>query len=153
MSTSPRHQNTMSDLYQSLSHTKWDCKYHVVFVPKRRRKVLFGNIRRSLGQIFHTLAKQKECEIIEGHVMPDHSIYWSQYPPSLRSAQWSVFWKARAPSQSPDNSQANKETSQASTSRQEAMQYLRSGSTPNIFRNISEIRKGKISSKKDCFNN
>jgi hypothetical protein len=62
----------MSELYQSLSHSKWDCKYHVVFVPKRRRKAIFGQTRRQLGAIFHTLARQKECQIIEGHLMPDH---------------------------------------------------------------------------------
>ena len=62
----------MSDTYQSLSHSRWNCKYHVVFVPKRRRKALFGNIRKALGPIFHELARQKECRIIEGHVMPDH---------------------------------------------------------------------------------
>ena len=62
----------MSELYQSLSHSKWDCKYHVVFVPKRRRKAIFGQTRRQLGAIFHALAKQKECQIIEGHLMPDH---------------------------------------------------------------------------------
>ena len=56
----------MSELYQSLSHSKWDCKYHVVFVPKRRRKVIFGQTRRHLGPIFHALARQKECQIIEG---------------------------------------------------------------------------------------
>src|SRR3989344_3770995 len=64
--------NTMSDLYQSLSHSRWDCKYHVVFVPKRRRKTVFGNIRKELGPIFHELARQKECQIHEGHLMPDH---------------------------------------------------------------------------------
>ena len=57
---------------QSLSHSKWDCKYHVVFVPKRRRKAIFGQTRRQLGQIFHGLARQKECQILEGHLMPDH---------------------------------------------------------------------------------
>jgi hypothetical protein len=62
----------MSDLFQSLSHSRWDCKYHVVFVPKRRRKVLFGKTRRHLGEIFHALARQKECEILDGHLMPDH---------------------------------------------------------------------------------
>lgn len=62
----------MSDLYQSLSHSKWDCKYHVVFIPKRRRKVVFGKMRPQLGEIFHALARQKECQILEGHVMPDH---------------------------------------------------------------------------------
>jgi putative transposase len=62
----------MSDLYQSLSHSKWDCKYHVVFVPKRRRRVLFVRLRRQWDPIFHALAQQKECQIVEGHLMPDH---------------------------------------------------------------------------------
>ena len=59
-------EDAMSELYQSLSHSKWDCKYHVVFVPKRRRKAIFGQTRRQLGQIFHGLARQKECQILEG---------------------------------------------------------------------------------------
>ena len=62
----------MSDLYQSLSHSKWDRKYHVVFVPKRRRRVLFVRLRRQWDPIFHALAQQKECQIVEGHLMPDH---------------------------------------------------------------------------------
>jgi len=71
----------MSELYQSLSHSKWDCKYHVVFVPKRRRKAIFGQTRRQLGAIFHSLAKQKECRIIEGHLMPDHVHMCIAIPP------------------------------------------------------------------------
>jgi putative transposase len=62
----------MSDTSQSLSHSRWHGKYHVVSVPKRRRKALLGNIRRALGPIFRELARQKECRILEGHVMPDH---------------------------------------------------------------------------------
>ncbi len=53
--------------YQSLSHSKWDCKYHIVFIPKKRRKTLFGQVRGHLGKIFHVLAQQKECQILEGH--------------------------------------------------------------------------------------
>jgi putative transposase len=49
--------------YQSLSHTKWDCKYHVVFIPKRRRKVIYGQLRKHLGEVFHELAKHKEARI------------------------------------------------------------------------------------------
>ncbi len=65
----------MTELYQSLSHSKSDCKYHIVFVPKYRRKVLFGEIRKFLGPIFHELARQKECRILEGHLMPDHHVH------------------------------------------------------------------------------
>ena len=55
--------------YESLRHTVWECKYHVVFIPKCRRKVLYGQIRRELGRVFRELAGQKESEIIEGHLM------------------------------------------------------------------------------------
>ncbi len=70
----------MPELYR-LSHSKWDCKY-IVFVPKRRRKVIFGQTRRHLGQIFHALARQKECQIIEGHLMPDHVHMCIAIPPT-----------------------------------------------------------------------
>jgi putative transposase len=63
----------MSELYQSLLHSKWDRKYHVIFVPERHRKAIFGQARRPLGAIFHALARQKECQIIEGHlILGDH---------------------------------------------------------------------------------
>ena len=54
------------DDYESLSHTKWECKYHVVFIPKYRRKTLYGELRRHLGEVFRKLAVQKECRIEEG---------------------------------------------------------------------------------------
>ena len=60
------------DEYESLSHTRWDCKYHVVFIPKCRRKALYGDLRRHLGEVFKKLAAQKESRIEEGHLMPDH---------------------------------------------------------------------------------
>ena len=74
----------MSEVYQSLSHSKWDCKYHVVLVPKRRRKVIFGQTRKQLGSIFHGLAKQKECQIVEGHLMADHVHMCTRFGPSTR---------------------------------------------------------------------
>lgn len=67
--------------YQSLSHTRWDCKYHVVFIPKRRKKRIFGVLRRHLGEIFHELAKHKECKIVEGHLMGDHVHMCLSIPP------------------------------------------------------------------------
>lgn len=71
----------MSDLYHSLSHSKWDCKYHIIFIPKGRRKLLFGSIRPALGKVFHELAKQKECTILQGHLMPDHVHILIEIPP------------------------------------------------------------------------
>jgi putative transposase len=54
--------------YQSLAHTTWDCKYYVVSIPKRKKKVIFGVIRKHLRTIFHELAEQKEYQIVEGHI-------------------------------------------------------------------------------------
>ena len=60
------------DLSESLSHSRWECKYHVVFIPKCRRKALFAELRRELGEVFRRLAEQKESRVLEGHLMPDH---------------------------------------------------------------------------------
>ena len=67
--------------YQSMSHTRWDCKYHVVFIPKRRKSRIFGALRRHLGDIFHDLASRKESKIVEGHLMPDHVHLCISIPP------------------------------------------------------------------------
>jgi len=86
----------MNETYQSLAHSRWDCKYHVVFVPKRRRKALFGGIRQKLGRIFHELARQKECQIVEGHVMPDHVHMCVQIPPKFAVASIIGFLKGKS---------------------------------------------------------
>jgi putative transposase len=86
----------MSDSYQSLSHSKWNCKYHVVFVPKRRRKALFGKIRQQLGPILHELARQKECRIIEGHLMADHVHMCIEIPPKHSVAAVIGFLKGKS---------------------------------------------------------
>jgi putative transposase len=89
-------EDVMSEVYQSLSHSKWDCKYHVVFVPKRRRKTIFGQTRRELGAIFHALARQKECQIIEGHLMPDHVHMGIAIPPKHPVASVIGFLKGKS---------------------------------------------------------
>ena len=86
----------MSEFYQNLSHSRWDCKYHVVFVPKRRRKVLFGQVRRQLGQVFHALAQQKECQIIEGHLRSDHMHMCIAIPPKHPVASVIGFLKGKS---------------------------------------------------------
>src|ERR1035437_4829872 len=60
------------DEYESLSHSKGECKYHAVFIPKGRRKALYGELRKYLGEVFRKLAEQKESRIEEGHLLPDH---------------------------------------------------------------------------------
>ena len=69
------------DNVQSLSHSKWECKYHVVWIPKCRRRVLFGQLRRQLGEVLHELARQKESWILEGHLQPDHVHMLISIPP------------------------------------------------------------------------
>ena len=69
--------------HQSLSHTKWQCKYHIIFIPKYPRKALFGVVRRELGNVFHRLAEQKGCRIEEEHVMSDHVHMLISIPPKL----------------------------------------------------------------------
>ena len=80
----------------SLNHTRWECKYHVVFIPKYRRKALFGQIRRDLGKIFHSLARQKESFIEEGHVMPDHVHMMISVPPKYAVSQVVGFIKGKS---------------------------------------------------------
>ena len=86
----------MSETYQSLSHSKWDCEYHVVVVAKRRRKVIFGQTRKQLGAIFHALARQKECRILEGHLMPDHVHMCIAIPPKHPVASVIGFLKGKS---------------------------------------------------------
>jgi putative transposase len=69
--------------YKSLSHTRWDFKYHIVFIPKKRKKVIYGDLRKYLGEIFHELARQKGVEILEGHLMRDHVHICLSIPPKF----------------------------------------------------------------------
>ena len=82
--------------YRSLSHSKWDCKYHVVLIPKKRRKTLFGRVRRQLRDIFHALARQKECQILEGHLMADHVHMCIAIPPKYAVASVIGFLKGKS---------------------------------------------------------
>lgn len=86
----------MSELYQSLSHSKWDCKYHVIFVPKYRRKSMFLELRQYLGPVFHELARQKECQIIEGHLLPDHVHMCIAIPPKYAVSAVIGFLKGKS---------------------------------------------------------
>jgi putative transposase len=72
---------------QTLSHSVWECKYHIVWIPKYRKKVLYGQIRQYLGEIFHDLARQKECTIEEGHLMSDHVHILISIPPKYSVSQ------------------------------------------------------------------
>jgi putative transposase len=89
--------------YKSLNHTKWECKYHVVWIPKCRKKVLYGQLRKDLGPILRKLALQKESEVVEGKLKVDHVHMVVSVPPKYSVAQVigyvkgkSAIWVARA---------------------------------------------------------
>ena len=80
----------------SLNHTRWECKYHIIFIPKYRRKVIFGELRRELGEVFHRLARQKESSIEEGHLMQDHVHMMISIPPKYAVAQVIGYIKGKS---------------------------------------------------------
>jgi len=84
------------DEYESLSHTIWDCKYHVVFIPKCRRKTLYQELRRHLGEVFRKLAHQKESKVEEGHLMPDQVHMLLSIPPKYAVSQVVGFIKGKS---------------------------------------------------------
>ena len=83
-------------VYETLRHTTWDCKYHVIFIPKCRRKVVYGQLRKELGTLFRALAQEKESEIIEGHLMPDHVHMLLSVPPKYAVAQVVGYIKGKS---------------------------------------------------------
>ena len=85
----------MSD-YRSLSHTKWECKYHVVFIPKYRRKAIYGQLRKRLGAVFRTLAEHTESRSEEGHLRADHVHMMISSPPKYSVAQVVGYIKGKS---------------------------------------------------------
>ena len=81
---------------QSLSHAKWECKYHVVWIPKCRRRVLFGQLRVHLGEVLHELARQRESRILEGHLQPDHVHMLISIPPKYAVSQVIGYLKGKS---------------------------------------------------------
>lgn len=86
----------MSNLYQSLSHSRYNCKYHVIFTPKNRKRILFTNIRPEIVKIFYELAKQKESSIIEGSISIDHVHMCIEIPPKYAVASVIGFIKGKS---------------------------------------------------------
>ena len=84
------------DKTESLNHTKWECKYHVVFIPKGRRKLLYAELRKHLGEVFRTLAQHKESRIEEGHLMVDHVHMMIAIPPKYAVSQVVGYIKGKS---------------------------------------------------------
>lgn len=81
---------------RSLSHSRWECQYHVVFIPKYRKKTIYGQIRQDLGDVLHDLARQKEGRIVEGHLMADHVHMLIEIPPKYAVANVVGFMKGKS---------------------------------------------------------
>lgn len=81
---------------ERLCHTKWECKYHVIFIPKFRRKALYGELRRYLGEVFKRLAEQKECRVEEGHLLADHVHMMIAIPPKYSVSQVIGYIKGKS---------------------------------------------------------
>ena len=86
----------MKDDINSLSHSKWRCKYHIVFAPKYRRKGIYGDIRKDIGVILRKLCEQKNVEIIEAELCPDHIHMLVSIPPNLSVAQFVGYLKGKS---------------------------------------------------------
>jgi putative transposase len=86
----------MDQEIQSLAHTRWECKYHVVWIPKNRRQVLYGRLRQHLGEVLRELARQKECTVEEGHLIADHVHMLLSIPPKYAVAQVVGFLKGKS---------------------------------------------------------
>ena len=80
----------------SLAHTKWLCKYHIVFTPKYRRKIIFAQLRESIKEILQCLCKYKGVEILEGHLMPDHVHMLVSIPPKISVANFMGYLKGKS---------------------------------------------------------
>lgn len=90
------HYEEVNMSYENLTHSKWDCKYHVVFVPKRRKKVLYGKIRKYLGAVLHELAAQRNSKILEGHMVQDHVHMLISIPPKYAIAEVIGYIKGKS---------------------------------------------------------
>ena len=86
----------MANSTNSLSHTKWLCKYHIVIVPKYRRKIIYNQTRKDLREIIKTLCKYKGVEIIEGHMMPDHVHILLSIPPKMSVSSFMGYLKGKS---------------------------------------------------------
>jgi len=82
--------------WESLSHVRWDCKYHVVFIPKYRKKVMYGKLRKQVGEILRNLCRQRGVELIEGHAMPDHIHLCLAIPPKFSVSAVIGFLKGKS---------------------------------------------------------
>ena len=140
----------MSQDHNHLNHATWECKYHVVFTPKYRKKALFGQIRRHLGTVFRELAQRKECKIEEGHLMPDHVHMLISIPPKYSVAEVIGYLKGKARSGLRRMWNASCAIFLATNSGRGATSFRPSGGMRRRSALTSKIRRSRTSSWISC---
>ena len=88
-------KNQNNDIF-SLAHTRWKCQYHIVFIPKYHRKIIYGALRAEIGKILRELCDRKDVEIIEAHAMPDHIHMLVSIPPNVRVSDFMGYLKGKS---------------------------------------------------------
>ena len=91
-----KEESTTYDTMSSLSHTKWNCKYHIVFIPKYRRKVIYNKLRADIRGYIQDLSRWKGVEIVEGHLMPDHVHLLLSIPPKMNISSFMGYLKGKS---------------------------------------------------------
>ena len=138
------------DDYQSLSHAVWDCKYHVVWIPKCRRKVLYEELRKHLGQVFRELARQKESRVEEGHLMPDHVHMLISIPPKYAVAKVVGFIKGKSAIHIARVFQGRKRDFTGRNFWARVISYRQLAKTSRPFGNTSKNKRPKTNASTSC---
>ena len=140
----------MSQDHNHLNHATWECKYHVVFTPKYRKRALFGQIRRHLGTVFRELAQRKECKIEEGHLMPDHVHMLISIPPKYSVAEVIGYLKGKSSIWIAQNVERKLRNFLGHNSGRGATSFRPSGGTRRRSALTSKIRRSRTSSWISC---
>jgi len=127
----------------SLSHSVWECKYHVVWIPKYRKKLLYGQLRKYLGQVFKELAQHRECEVLEGHMISDHVHMLVSIPPKYAVAQVVGYIKVKVLSMWPEIIWVRKRILQVPISGLVGTMYLLLDEMKKRSENISGLKTKK----------
>ena len=137
--------------YRSLNHTKWHCQYHVVFIPKYRRKAMYGGLRQELGEVFRRLAAHRESEVEEGHLLPDHVHMMMSIPPKYSVAQVIGYLKGKSAIHiAREFAGPSRVTSWDSTSGPAAISSRRWGAMSGLSESTSSSRNARIGGGISC---
>jgi putative transposase len=130
---------------KSLSHSKWECKYHVVWIPKYRRKSLYCQLRKHLGEVLRELARQRESKILEGHLQQDHVYMMIEIPPKYSVAQVVGYIQGKSAIHIARTYLGQRKTIAGCISGREGILCQQSGPMKRLFGHTSAIRKKRIS--------